>query len=104
MESLALIQRRFLCLPMKSKEMEESCGFTEEEELGIAAWIEDHNVIYNQVHKDFKNRQKKDALWDECGQLFGVPGEFVVLINSLYQQICSIYFRKVVFPCVNSYL
>ena len=40
----------------------EACRFSEEEESRIAAWIEDHECIFNQCHKDFKKAAMKAAV------------------------------------------
>ena len=82
---------------------------SEEQELKIVAWVEDHEIIYNQGTKDFKNKAKKDRMFAEFGETIGLSGECIFHIFHLYTHFtllifvpfCTILWSKCgIFQCV----
>ena len=50
----------------KSKKTKKSYRLqTEEEESQVLEWIEEHPCLLNMKNKDYKNKAKKERLWDD---------------------------------------
>ncbi|CAC5421165.1 unnamed protein product [Mytilus coruscus] len=45
---------------------------SKEQELKIAAWVEDNEMLYNQTTKEFKNKAKKDRMFADFGATIGL--------------------------------
>ncbi|KAG0710530.1 hypothetical protein GWK47_022619 [Chionoecetes opilio] len=56
--------------------------YTEQQEETLATYILDHEELYDQTSRDFKNTSRKDRLWEECGALVGVNGKVLYMYKT----------------------
>ncbi|CAC5417888.1 unnamed protein product [Mytilus coruscus] len=63
---------------------------SEKQELKIAAWVEDNEMLYNQTTKEFKNKAKKDRMFADFGATIGLSG---IRIDKWYKSIRFSYGR-----------
>ena len=55
---------------------EELVRLTDEQEEAMADWLKDNAVLYNKGKKEYRDVDKKDALWASQGRVMGISGEF----------------------------
>ena len=48
---------------------------TEEEESQVREWIEEHPCLWNMKNKDYKNKAKKERLWDDKANEMNCDGK-----------------------------
>ena len=57
---------------------------SEEQESDVLEWVAENPCLWNQKNKDYKNKGKKDRLWQEKADEIGIDGEYFFFINVLY--------------------
>lgn len=64
-------------IPAISKKPKQSCPLKDETEEGVVLeWVQEHPCLWDMKHRDFKNRHRKDRLWDEKAQELGYTGNY----------------------------
>ena len=49
---------------------------TDEQEEAMADWLKDNTVLYDKGKKEYRDVDKKDALWAAQAPVMGISGEF----------------------------
>ena len=52
---------------------------TDEQEEAIADWLKNNTVLYNKGKNEYRDVDKKEALWAALPRLMGISGDFCLL-------------------------
>jgi hypothetical protein len=64
----------------RKKKSKKSCHLKDEDqEAAVLEWVEANPMLWNQKDKEFKNKSKKDRMWEEKGQQLGYEGKFAFI-------------------------
>ena len=61
----------------EAKRVKKTTDLTLEEEEDMAEWIAENESIYNKKMKDYKDKQKKDKLWNDKAEAMGRTSEML---------------------------
>lgn len=64
--------------------MDKQTKFTTQEEEMIIDFVKSNELIYNIEHKDYRQSEMKNRLWNELAQKIGKDGEFYAV------ELCSL--------------
>jgi len=64
------------------KKTKKTCRLRDEQEEGqVLEWVEEHPCLWNLKHKDFKNKAKKERLWEDKANELGYDGKFKLILS-----------------------
>lgn len=61
----------------KSKKQKKSCRLRDDqEEAEVLEWVEEHPILWNKKHKEYKNKSVKDRIWQDKADEIDTDGMF----------------------------
>ncbi|CAC5372762.1 unnamed protein product [Mytilus coruscus] len=59
----------------KSKKQKKSCRLRDDqEEVEVLEWVEEHPILWNKKHKEYKNKSMKDRIWQDKADEIDIDG------------------------------
>ena len=74
--------------PPRQKRLRVAADLTEEEEEAMVEFLTEHEVLYNKKLQDYRDKNKKQALWDEIAATLGKD---VKLLQTWYDSVRTRY-------------
>lgn len=61
---------------MTEKRVYNKLDFSPDEEVQIIDYVKQHPILYNPKNPDYKNKTKRDKIWNDLGIILNKPGYF----------------------------
>ena len=74
--------------PPRQKRLRVAADLNEEEEEAMVEFLTDHELLYNKKLQDYRDKNKKQALWDEIAAKLGKD---VKLLQTWYESVRTRY-------------
>lgn len=68
-------------LRMGEKRNYQKLDFTQDDETQIIDFVKQHSILFNPKDKDYKNKAKRDIVWNELGTLLDKSGFIIDFIT-----------------------